>query len=229
VTHIHEILAKLPAYKIAAIHEGAAYREGLGPKSSAAIETRPWYLDREIGKAINGSEWGWASKYLNEFNEYDMRQRLGAFETATVRALHDGAVATPGVGPQSGAALITAAVLEERKNAPAPPVDREGEMLYAAISQGVEQSSPGAFQLASACEDLLPRRPRPPRRADGLQQPHGRHRGREAGRHLPGALEKIIRLVRVFAPKSDPGVKGYPAGPAGPPKPETDEAYRAYP
>jgi Domain of unknown function (DUF4157) len=202
---IQEILSHLPSWQKAAIYEGAMYREGVGPDSAAALATRPFYLDREIGKAINGSQWGWAAHYLNGFNESDLRQRLTKFETPTVQAIHDAAQTTPAVGPQSTASLITADVLEQRRNAPAPPVDRAGQLLYDALAQGIESSSPDALKAAEDLANTFYKVEYGPggSRHVSWSQSDISAAAKRVG-IFPETMDKIVRLVRPFAPTDKP-------------------------
>jgi hypothetical protein len=200
---IHEIVAKLPQHQVAAINDGAGC---LGPKSNVAIETRPAYLEREIRKAINGSQWGWATQWLNEFNEHDMRQHLSKLDTATLQALQDHAVTTAGGGPQSRAELTTAAVLEERYNAPAPPRNQAGEMLYASLSLGLGKSSPEATEAAKGLANTfyhVENGAYGSRMVSGPSETAVNEAAKRAG-ISPEMLTKIIKLVEPFAPRSHP-------------------------
>ncbi|MEH2191290.1 MAG: DUF4157 domain-containing protein [Nostoc sp.] len=90
-------LAKRSQGEIAAIHQGVLDNPIVGAGSQVAELTRAAYLDFNYENARKLGNWGEAAKFLNGFNEADIRTRLKALGKTEVEALKQGAIqAMPG-------------------------------------------------------------------------------------------------------------------------------------
>ncbi|MBD1848164.1 DUF4157 domain-containing protein [Cyanobacteria bacterium FACHB-63] len=99
-------LAKRSRGEIGAIHQGALDHPKVGAGSQVAELTRPAYLDSNYENARKQGNWQEAAKFLNGFNETDIRTRLRTLGKTELEALKQGALeAMPG-WPQQVTRLI---------------------------------------------------------------------------------------------------------------------------
>ena len=202
---IQSILAGLNNVQKSAIYQGATLPGGPGPDSNVAQTTKTFYLDGEISKAIVSSQWGWAAKYLNAFNEPDLRQRLNGFKTPDIQQIHDAAQTTPGVGPDSAVSKVSATVLEQRKNAPTPADEKLAAQLYDALNDGINRGDAKALEAAKQLAVMF-YEVRTGARGEvsvTVNVTNLRNVAKRAGISAEG-LEKCVALVRPFAPKDKP-------------------------
>jgi hypothetical protein len=90
-------LAKLSQGIVGSIHQGALDHPSVGAGSQVAELTRAAYLDLNYENAKKSGNWGEAAKFLNGFNETDIRTRLKELGKTELDALKQGAIlAMPG-------------------------------------------------------------------------------------------------------------------------------------
>ncbi|MGA7803997.1 hypothetical protein [Bradyrhizobium sp.] len=142
--------------KISQIYLGAIGNQKVGRNSQVALATKVNYLDFNFRSEIKKASWPKAAEYLNEFNQTDIVARLKSLNSESLKALHEGAVANPGLGVDSGAAKVSAQMLAQRsaqgdtKALLLPTITGQGkDALLQAIRpiDGILPSASGGFTI----------------------------------------------------------------------------------
>lgn len=194
-TDIEETLARLKPHQIAVIYEYASSR--LGEDSRSARATHWAFVDREFGKAVAGSQWGWAALYLNGMSPDDILTRIRRLDTASVQSLHDGAAKEPNV------VRLSAQVLEDRKKAPPEGQDVKGEQIIYSLDQGLIRGDRDAVAAAEALAQFLFKKSVGPSGEVNVSVARSDETRLCAGLGITAAsLTRIEGLVRTYGPKA---------------------------
>jgi len=130
-------------WKIEQLHIGAINNPRVGRDSQVAKATRSAFLNAKFAEQMKGGFYQAASEFLNGFSETEIRGRVAKMKTEVVAGLHQGALAHPGVGPQSNAAKVTAEELNKRKE--------KGDAAADAATKPIVEETP--LERKKRCQD----------------------------------------------------------------------------
>lgn len=182
------------------LHIGALGAPGVGKDSAVAKATKVQYLDYNFAVECRQGNWQRAAWFINDFNAVDIRARFKRLNTATLKAVHEGAVANAELGENSAAAKASAEILAERS--------AKGEtaaLLLPTIRGGGKEKLLSVMRIIDGMHPAAPGSDDIILTVDGQPQKIKASQAAAIRRGAAGVLKDHLRTIRTNAATAEEG------------------------